>query len=174
MSKENLQGSMNFFGPRTSEVDNAAEGADLVRTLVQPIYTVAGAAELAPADFNAGDTVNVIPAYSYIKSCSIHVVDAFTSTATATGIDVGLVQADDGSTEVDFDGLIDVTGVGAKANLTAYKADAGDGPLIGADIGAEDAVIYAQWAAGTDTLTGTAIVVVEFIPPLDAYLADKT
>ena len=177
MGKENLQGSMNYFGPRTSEVDNAAEGADLVRTLVQPLYTTAGSLVLTPAsDFSADDTINIIPAKSYIKSAAIYVEDAFTSTSAATGIDVGLVKASDGSTEINFDGFIAVGGVGAKANLTAGKWDAGDGALIGGPTGAYDGVIYAKWATGgaSDTLTGTAVVVVEFIPPLTAYLADKT
>ena len=75
---------------------------------------------------------------------------------------------------IDADGLIAVGGVGAKANLTALGWDAGDGALIGAEVTAFDAIIKGAWAAGTDTLTGTGVIVVEFIPPLTHLLGDKT
>lgn len=176
MGKEIISGSRNFFGPRTSEKDYAGGlTEELVRTLVQPIVTTAGSAVITPpADYSANDTVNVIPANSLIKSCHIYVEDAFTSTTSATGIDVGLVKQSDGTTAIDLNGLITVAGVGAKANLTAFKWDAGDGALIGAPTGIADGVLYAKWAGGTDTLTGNAVVVVEYIPPLTEYLADAT
>lgn len=175
MSKVILQGSTNHFGPRKSEVDSPVDlpVAGLVRTIAMPIYTTAGSAALHES-YNINDTINVIPANSLLKSCHIYTEDAFTSTAVATGIDVGLYQADDGTTAIDANGLIAVGGVGAKANLTALGWDAGDGALIGAEIGSEDAIIVAAWAAGTDTLTGTGVVVVEYIPPLTALLGDKT
>ena len=176
MSKEALQGSINHFGPRKSEVDSAVDSdANLVRVIALPIYTTAGSLLLNTA-LDTSDTVNVIPANSFIKSAAIYVEDAFTSTSAATGIDVGLVQADDGSTEIDLNGLIAVGGVGAKANLVATSWDAGDGALIGAETGDEDGILYAAWATGgaSDTLTGTGVVVVEFIPPLTSLLAHKT
>ena len=176
MSKEIISGSRNFFGPRASEVDTAVvlPDSDVKRVMIQPIYTTAGSASLAPLNFSASDTYNVIPAKSLIRHVAIYVEDAFTSTTTATGIDVGLVKASDGSTEIDKNGFIAVGGVGAKANLTAGQWDEGDGALIGADTGAYDGVIWAAWAAGTDTLTGTAVVVVEYIPPLTEYLGAET
>lgn len=176
MNKEILGGSMNTFGPRSTEVDNPGDlPVDLVRVAYTPIYTTAGSAALAPANFNANDSFNVIPAKSFIKAAYIYVEDAFTSTSSATGIDAGLVRATDGSTEIDFDGLIDVTGVGAKANLTAGKWDFGDGPKIGTTSDTTyDAVLYANWAGGTDTLTGTGVLVVEYIPPIDHLLGAQT
>jgi hypothetical protein len=176
MNKEVLQGSTNHFGPRGSEVDSAVDlEANVVRQIALPIYTTAGSLLLNVAP-DTDDTVNIIPANSFIKSCQIYVEDAFTSTADATGIDVGLVQADDGTTEIDLDGLIAVGGVGAKANLTAGSWDAGDGALIGTEIGSEAGLLYAKWATGgaSDTLTGTGVVLVEYIPPLTHLLADKT
>ena len=167
MTREVLQGAGNEFGPRTSNVDAPRfmpEGG-LVKTLILSLTTVAGSAAMRVAPVAGDATEQVIPAYSYIKSVSIHVQDAFTSTATATGIDVGLVKASDLSTEVDLNGFIAVGGVGAKANLAANISDAGDGALIGNSI-AFDSVFKAAWAVGTDTLTGTAVVVVEYIPPL--------
>ena len=175
MSKIVLQGSVNHFGPRKSEVDSAVDVpvVGLVRTIALPIYTTAGSADCNVAP-SITDTVNLIPANSFIKSCAIYTEDAFTSTTNATGIDVGLVRASDGSTAIDLDGLIAVGGVGAKANLTALGWDAGDGALIGAESTAYDGLIVATWAGGTDTLTGTGVVVVEFIPPLTSLLAHKT
>jgi len=177
MNKTIISGSRNIFGPRTSEVDTAVvlPDSDVVRTMIQPIYTTASSATLVPtSEFDANDTYNVIPANSLIRHAAIYVEDAFTSTSSATGIDAGLVQADDGSTEIDFNGFIEVGGVGAKANLVATSWDEGDGALIGAETGDKDGVIYAKWAGGTDTLTGTAVIVVSYIPPLTEYLADKT
>lgn len=178
MTKEVLQGSTNQFGPRTSEKDSAVYIPDtLVKEVAQPIYTTAGSLVLVPiASYDANDTQNLIPAYSFIKSAQIYVEDAFTATSAATGIDAGLVKASDGSTQVDFNGFIEVGGVGAKANLTALSWDAGDGSLIGAEIGANDALIYAKWATGgaSDTLTGTGVIVVEYIPKLTHLLADAT
>lgn len=172
MSKVNLQGSTNHFGPRTSEVDSSAEvGENIVRTLVMPLYTTAGSAALHAAR-DSNDTINVIPAYSLIRSAAIYVEDAFTRTATATGIDVGIYKTAD-DTALDADGLIAVGGVGALANLTANQFDEGDGALIGNEL-TEEGYIYGAWAGGTDTLTGTAVVVVEFIPPLTHILAHKT
>ena len=177
MTKEVLQGSTNHFGPRKTEVDSPVDipVAGLVRTIALPIYTVAGSLLLNVAP-SITDTINLIPASSFIKSASIYVEDAFTSTAAATGIDVGLVKASDGTTEIDLNGLIAVGGVGAKANLTALSWDAGDGALIGAENTAFDAMIYAKWATGgaSDTLTGTGVIVVEYIPPLTHLLGDKT
>lgn len=177
MTKSVLQGSVNHFGPRTTEVDTPVDvpHIGLVRTIALPIYTVAGSLVLNVAP-STSDTINLIPASSYIKSCAIYVEDAFTSTSAATGIDVGLVKASDGTTEIDLNGLIAVGGVGAKANLTALSWDAGDGALIGAETTAFDGMIYAKWATGgaSDTLTGTAVVVVEYIPPLTHMLGDKT
>lgn len=176
MGKELIDGARTLFGPRKSDTSTPAVLPDssLTRTMVVPLVTIAASAALLPLDFDADDTYNVIPAYSLIRHAAIYVEDAFTSTTTATGIDVGLVKASDGTTEIDFDGLIAVGGVGAKANLTALSWDEGDGALIGTEIGAFDALPYALWAAGTDTLTGTAVLVIEYIPPLTEYLADKT
>lgn len=175
MSKEIIQGSVNHFGPRGTEVDSPVDVpvVGLVRTIVLPIYTTPGSADLnvAPAVL---DTVNLIPASSLIQSCHIYTEDAFTSTTNATGIDVGLYKASDGTTAIDANGLIAVGGVGAKANLTALGWDAGDGALIGAENTAFDAIIVAAWAGGTDTLTGTGVIVVEYIPPLTHLLGDKT
>ena len=177
MTKEVIQGSVNHFGPRGTEVDSPVDVpvVGLVRTIALPIYTVAGSLLLNVAP-DTDDTVNVIPASSFIKSCSIYVEDAFTSTSAATGIDVGLVKASDGTTEIDLNGLIAVGGVGAKANLIANSWDAGDGALIGAESTAFDGLIYAKWATGgaSDTLTGTGVIVVEYIPPLTHLLGDKT
>lgn len=176
MAKEIIEKARNHFGPRLSEVDDPAvlPDSDVVRWAVQPIYTTADSATLVPANFDADDTYNIIPANSLIERVLIYVEDAFTSTTNATGIDAGLVQADDGSTEIDYDGFIAVGGVGAKANLVATSWDEGDGALIGAETGDEDGVIYAKWAGGTDTLTGTAVLLVAYIPPLTEYLAHKT
>ena len=175
MTKEVIQGSANHFGPRFTEVDSPVDvpTVGLVRTIVLPIYTTAGSAALNVAP-SVSDTINLIPASSLIKTCYIYTEDAFTSTAVATGIDVGLYKASDGTTAIDADGLIAVGGVGAKANLTALGWDAGDGALIGAEVTAFDAIIKGAWAAGTDTLTGTGVIVVEFIPPLTHLLGNKT
>lgn len=175
MSKIILQNSVNHFGPRTTEVDSPVDipMGQLVRRIVMPIYTTAGSADMNVAT-DIADTINVIPANSLIKSAYIYTEDAFTSTSTATGIDVGLVQADDGSTAIDLDGLIDVGTEGAKAALTAKSWNIGSGALIGVETGTEDGIIVATWAAGTDTLTGTAVVVVEYIPSLEFLLGEKT
>ena len=170
---EVIQGSRNHFGPRSSESGVGTSIPDeLVKTLVVPLVTAAGATTLTDTFDSTDATFPVIPAYSYIKSCAIYVEDAFTVTATATGIDVGLTNTD--GTANDPNGLVAVGGVGAVANLTAGKWDAGDGALIGAGSGAKDSYVSAAWAGGTDTLTGTAVVYVEYIPKLTAILADAT
>jgi hypothetical protein len=174
---EVLQGSKNFFGPRNSDYDWPADVSNPTRYLVVPLVTTAGSAALHPslASYLTDASVPTIPARSLIKACHIYVEDAFTSTATATGIDVGLKSAVDGTTEIDNNGLIAVGGVGAKANLTAGRWDAGDGALIGNESHASlAAYVYAAWAAGTDTLTGNAVVLVEYVPKLTNVLADAT
>lgn len=177
MVKTVIGGSVNISGPRTTEQDSPSyvpEG--IVKRALFPLYTTAGSLLLHTAQSTDDQGLLVIPAYSLIKGAWIYVEDAFTSTTAATGIDVGLVKASDLTTEVDFNGLIAVGGVGAKANLTAGKWDAGDGALIGAGTGAYDAQLYAKWATGgaSDTLTGTAVVVVEWIEKLTYLLGDKT
>ena len=175
MTKVLLAGSINHFGPRTTEQDSPFLIPDEARKAAYfPLVTTAGSLLLYTAQSTSDESLLVIPAYSYIVACAIFVDAAFTSTSAATGIDVGLVKDSDLTTEVDFDGLIAVGGVGAKANLTAHNADAGDGALIGNDIGAYDAQLYAKWATGgaSDTLTGTAVVYVEWIEPPTSYLGD--
>lgn len=175
MTKIILQGSVNHFGVRKTEVDSPVDVpmGNLIRRIVMPIYTTAGSAACNVAT-DILDTINVIPAHSLIKSCYIYVEDAFTSTSSATGIDVGLTRASDGSTEIDDDGLIDVGTEGAKAVLTAKSWNIGSGALIGVESGAYDGIIVATWAGGTDTLAGTGVVVVEYIPSLEFLLGDKT
>ena len=173
MSKFVVGGVVVQDGPRTTEQDTPFYVSQKAKKEAWfPLVTTAGSASLYAAQSTSDNSLLVIPAYSFIVSCAIFVDAAFTSTATATGIDVGLVKASDLTTEVDFNGLIAVGGVGEKANLTAHNADAGDGALIGNDIGANDACLYALWAGGTDTLTGTAMVYVEWIEPPTTYLGD--
>lgn len=170
-TKTVIGGVKVISGPRSVELDSPAlvpEG--IIKTAAFPLVTTAGSSSLYTAGSTEDDSLLVIPAYSLIKACWIYVQTAFTSTTTATGIDVGLVADSDLTTEVDFNGLVEVGGVGAKAALTAHKWAAGDGALIGASTGASDAQLYAKWAGGTDTLTGKAVVVVQWIEKLDRYL----
>ena len=169
MTKFVVGGSLNISGPRTTEADNPADFGELIRTIAQPLYTTAGSAALNVAP-STSDTINIIPANSLILSAHFYTQTAFTSTTTATGIDVGLYKASDGTTAIDANGLIVVGTEGAKAALTANSWNVGSGALIGVESGAFDAIIDGAWAAGTDTLTGTGVIVVRFIPPLDAIL----
>lgn len=159
-------------GPRTVELDTPAlipEG--IVKRAVFPLVTTAGSASLYAAPSTSDESLLVIPAYSMIKDAWIYVHTAFTSTTNATGIDVGLVKASDLTTEIDFNGIIPVGSEGAKAALTAHSwQKAANGSLLGKSIGADDAALYAKWAAATDTLTGKAVVVVEWIEKLDRVL----
>lgn len=164
MTKEIIQGSVNHFGPRTTEVDNAADSDSLVRQLVQPLVTVAGTASLIVAA-DSNDTVNKIPANSVIKRAWLYTEDAFTAT-TAVSITVGVTG--------NADALVLAAGKGAKAQLTALSWNEGDGDGIGIEVGTSDVAIIAAWNAADATAVGNAVLVVEFMPPLTAYLGDKT
>ena len=73
MGKEILQGSVNHFGPRTTEVDSPVDipVAGLVRTIVLPIYTTPGSAALNVAP-STRDTINLIPASKWILDTAGH------------------------------------------------------------------------------------------------------
>jgi len=164
--KQVLENSVNHFGPRTPETDNAAYAhPDLVKRVVQPLVTVAGTAGLiVQADPN--DTVTVIPANSLLKRAWIYTEDAFIA-GTAVGITAGI----SGGTG---DEIILIAGTGAQANLTALSWNEGDGIGLGFEVGPADVTITASWNAADATAVGTGVLVVEYIPPLTAYLGDKT
>lgn len=163
MTKSIVNGSLNVYGPRTTEQDTPVYvPSSLKRILMLPLVTTAGAAALNTMPDSA-DTVNIIPAGSLIVAAYIKVDAAFTSTANATGVEVGLVKASDMSTEIDKNGLILESSEGVKAALTAGAWGIGTGALIGKNVGAFDAALFASWVGGTDTLTGTGVAVVEYI-----------
>jgi hypothetical protein len=161
-----LQGSVNHFGPRTTETDNAADPSSdgLIRKLVQPLVTIAGTASLIVAA-DSNDTVNKIPANSLIKRAYLYVEDAFAAT-TAVSITAGVTG--------NADALILAAGVGAKAQLTDLSWNEADGDGIGIEVGTSDVEIIAAWNAADATAVGNAVLVVEYMPPLTAYLGDKT
>ena len=163
-TKEVLQGSVNHFGPRQVETDNAADSDSLVRQLVQPLVTVAGTASLIVAA-DSDDTVAKIPANSVIKRAWLYTEDAFTAT-TAVSITAGVTG--------NADALVLAAGIGAKAQLTALSWNEGDGDGIGIEVGTSDVAIIAAWNAADATAVGNAVLVVEYMPPLTAYLGDKT
>ena len=166
MTKEIIQGSVNHFGPRKVETDTAADPASegLIRTLVQPLVSVASVASLIVAA-DSDDTVNKIPANSLIKRAYLYVEDAFEAT-TAVSITVGVTG--------NADALILAAGKGAKAQLTDLSWNEADGDGIGIEVGTSDVAIIAAWNAADAISVGTAVIVVEYIPPLTSYLGDKT
>lgn len=164
MTKSIVNGSLNVYGPRTTEQDTPVYvPTTLKRILMLPLVTTAGAAALNTMPDSA-DTVNIIPAGSLIVAAYIKVDAAFTSTTNATGVEVGMVRASDMSTEIDKNGLILESSEGLKAALTAGAWGIGTGAKIGkVSDTAYDAALFASWVGGTDTLTGTGVCVVEYI-----------
>jgi hypothetical protein len=174
MTKVVISGSVNHFGPRTTETDSPFYVPDDSRKAAYfPLVTTAGSASLYTAQSTSDESLLVIPQYSFILRFALYVDAAFTSTSSATGIDVGLVADSDLSTEVDFNGLLTVGGNGAKASLTDNTWVVGDGALLsGSTQVSADSQLYALWAGGTDTLTGTAVGYIEWLEPPTSYLGD--
>lgn len=168
MTYETLQGSVNHFGTREPEKVRVADIADPVRYLKFRVYSDGTGVKTEPFYGDAHETV--IPKNSFIKSAHMYIKEAFVRTATATGITVGLQQADGGGV-VDADGLFDGSDETVYANIDA--ADwwiEGQGSSVNVIEAVspvtEDAYVRAV-AAGTDDFTaGDAVVVVAYIPPL--------
>jgi hypothetical protein len=101
-----------------------------------------------------------IPAGSYIKSATLVVTTAATSSGTAT-LTIGLAQKD--GTVIDADG-IDATI--ALADLAAAKVVKCDGALAGgvASVGANNAYVYTGPTTGANAFTaGAGKLVIEYI-----------
>lgn len=143
-------------GPREVVKDSPYDVDEIAKTIVLPLLTVPGSADLAVAS-STDSTVHVIPAHSLVLQSYIYVKTAFTAT-TAVSITAG--------SETDPDGLITAAGAGAKANLTANSWQIADGALVGAKFATADESIVAAWNVADATAAGEGALFVKYIPPL--------
>ena len=168
MAYETLEGSVVHFGPREPEKVRVAEINEPVRYLKFRVFSDGAGIKTEPFYGDSHETV--IPANSFIKSAHMYIKEAFVRTSTATGINIGLQQADGGGV-LDADGLFDGSDETVYANLDAANWwIEGQGSAINVVEAVspvtEDAYVRAV-ATGTDDFTaGDAVVVVAYIPPL--------
>lgn len=150
MGLETTGGRQKFYGPAERNQKwgaKAAKHGSITEVEYEFTYD-----DLPAAD--DGNEMNiVIPADSLLLDAYLKVGTAW---AGGTSIDIGLVQTD--GTAIDADG-IDASV--ATASLTADAIIAGDGALIGASIGSDDAVVEIA-ATGTYT-AGSAKLLVRYI-----------
>jgi len=110
---------------------------------------------------NFADAGNqVIPRGSFIVAARIEAVTAF---AGGTSYDIGLVQADDGSTAIDADGLFAAAALLLATINTSGKWLLGAGALVGAVSSTTKAGLIKVTATGTFT-AGRAKLYVTYIP----------
>ncbi len=103
-----------------------------------------------------------IPANSLVVRSTFFALTDWADSTGTMDIDVGTYRKD-GTVIVDDD----LHSAILEAELDAGDLHVGDGGAIGADIGVFDAYIVVEQTAGSVTLTsGTARLVVEYIPPL--------
>lgn len=150
MALESVGGRQKFFGPAER---NQKWGAKVAKhgsiTEVEYEFTYD---DLPAAD--DGNAMNItIPANSLLLDSYLKVGTAW---AGGTSINIGLVQED--GTAIDADGLDAAV---ATASLTANAIIAGDGALVGASVGANDAVVEIA-ATGTYT-AGSAKLLVRYM-----------
>lgn len=100
-----------------------------------------------------------IPAGAVIRDASFTVLEAFSDTASFTGLEVGLDELD--GTEIDMDGFLASGSGGAKANLTSTGAVACATTLIG-DVMTDNAYPYVATTGSADPTAGRARLVVRY------------
>ena len=150
------RGVANHYGPREANGKYGAQSQS-VGLVKQAVWS------FDYDDLPAGGTNNLahsIPAGAYIKSATLYVDQAWTSTSGTTDLLVGLEKAN--GTDIDADGLFDGTDATQTAIGTEGNVVAGVGALVGATIGADAGELLV--APSVDDLTaGKARVVVEYV-----------
>ena len=151
MTIEIVGGRQTHFGPRESngKYGTKSAGDSQVCSLEYDFSY-----DDLPADEDGNLMVQGIPAGSVIVDSTLRVGTAW---AGGTSIDIGLAQRD--GTVIDADGLDAAI---LTAALTADAVIVGDGALVGATIGGNDAVVEVS-ATGSYT-AGTAKLVVRYLP----------
>ena len=102
-----------------------------------------------------------IPANALVVRSTFYALTDWADSAGTMDIDIGTYQKD--GTVIDADGLHSAI---LEAELDAGDLHVGDGAQIGADVGANDAYIVVQDTAAATLSSGTARLVVEYIPQL--------
>lgn len=101
-----------------------------------------------------------IPANSLVTRSTLFALTDWADSSGTMDFDIGTYQRD--GTAIDADGLHSAI---LEAELDAGDLHVGDGNQIGADVGANDAYIGVVDTAAATLSSGTARLVVEFIPP---------
>lgn len=115
-----------------------------------------------PNDDTGNEMILEIPAHAVVTAARFQVIEAF---AGGTSYTVGLEQED--GTVIDADGIFTAAELPlASIDAVGEAVVASSGALVGAEIGANDAVV-AIVASGTFT-AGKALLVIEYSP----YLGD--
>ena len=151
------RGVAQHYGPRTTDGKYGAQQSTKNGVVKSAIWAF-DYNDLPDAATNG--LGHQIPAGAIIKSATLYVDAAFTSTSTTTDLTVGLQEAD--GTEIDNNGLIEAdeatqTAIGTEGNVVT-----GAGALIGKTIGSAAGELVVA-ASDTDLLTGKARVVVEYV-----------
>ncbi len=102
-----------------------------------------------------------IPANALVTRSTFYALTDWADSAGTMDIDIGTYQKD--GTAITADGLHSAI---LEAELDAGDLHVGDGGHIGADIGANDAYIVIEDTAAATLSSGTARLVVEYIPQL--------
>ena len=102
-----------------------------------------------------------IPANSIVTRSTFFALTDWADSSGTMDLDIGTYQKD--GTAITADGLHSAI---LEAELDAGDLHVGDGGHIGADVGANDAYIVIDDTAAATLITGTARLVVEYIPPL--------
>lgn len=150
MALESVNGRQTFFGP--SERTALKYGGVVSGTGAIKVAKWEFEYDDLPADDDGNAMLMEIPANSLIRSAVLKVGTAW---AGGTNVNLGLAQTD--GTVIDADGIDAAI---ATAALTANAIIDCDGALVGASVGANDAVLEVT-VSGTYT-AGTAVLEVEY------------
>lgn len=146
MALESVNGKQVFFGSTRDE--KLKRGALVAGQDGEKQVTWKFSYDDLPADDNGNDMLQKIPANSLIEAAYLKVTTAWVG---GTNVNIGLAQTD--GTVIDADGIDAAV---ATAALTANAIIDCDGALVGASVGANDAVLEVTtsgaYTAGEATL----------------------
>lgn len=155
MTKEVISGSVNHFGPRTTEKGMPAEAGLAVKTL--SVY-IEGESGVGPASEHPmeGDTVNLIPPHSVVVDARLFAIEAFAG-ESGKNLEVKLAKVGGGVQGM----LIEEVAT----TLTKGAWITGDEVQVGKTTGDEETYVFAEFETVDDANEGRGWVVIRYITP---------
>ena len=110
-----------------------------------------------------------VPKGAVITAARFDVITAFTSTSTTTDLQVGIADADGGSTVTDVDALLTAANLTQTVIAEATDITPGTGASVGAPV--TENVVITVTPTVDDLLTGKARIEVDYKVYADTYVA---